>query len=272
MIKLSVNENRLAAFSIIWRAFLFVGVFFVCSASVPAAPPTPAHISRWCIASNGESPDQSHSCHSAVSNPASGQWMWTHSSAMGHPLFSSQINSWDQSKKPAKSVGVTTRPFLRTQMFASSWHVIWGWRKELHDAFQVMGFKPVLLKDHRPQGMQGKFPRIFMKPSALPGSFHTVTLLRITCYVWVTSARWMLQEKKNVNTASWPSRYMSRKVPSVWNREGQWKWSMASAPLCARKALSGWRTGSDVAALWFFSHFPHADAGKGWGQEEKWVA
>ena len=157
MIKLSVNENRLAAFSIIWRAFLFVGVFLVCSASVPAAPPTPAHPSRWCIASNGESPDQSHSCRSAVSNPASGQWMWTHSSAMGHLLFSSQVNSWDQSKRPAKSVGVTTRPFLGTRVFASSWHVIWGWRKELHNAFQVMGFKSVLLKDHRPQGMQSKF-------------------------------------------------------------------------------------------------------------------
>jgi len=152
---LSVNENRLAAFSIIWKAFLFV-CFLVCSASVPAAPPTPPHPSRWRVASSGESPDHAHSCHSAVSNPASGQWTWTHSPAMGHPLFSSQVTSWDQSKRPEKSVGMTTRAFLGTRVFASSWHVIWGWRRELQDTFQVMRFKTVLLKDHRPQGMQSK--------------------------------------------------------------------------------------------------------------------
>jgi len=36
------------------------------------------------------------------------------------------------------------------------------------------------------------FPRIFMKPAALPGGFHTVTLLGITRYVQVTSARWLM--------------------------------------------------------------------------------
>ena len=154
---LSVNENRLAAFSIIWKAFLFVGVFFcllcICSscASNPSSPSQVTRCFQWRISWSRTqlSLCSTQPCFRAMNvNPQP---------SYGTPPFLLPSNQLGSIKEARKVCGMTTRAFLGTRVFASSWHVIWGWRRELQDAFQVMRFKTVLLKDHRPQGMQSKF-------------------------------------------------------------------------------------------------------------------